>query len=183
MISKSRECSPRAPHPPGWAPRRQSSASSLDPPGGCGRADTELGAPLFLLKDGRHAQVQARSQRTMAQQGPALSWGCGSPGRGRCGRWPGAVPACSCLQLLCAFAPQAGSSWPCWLCSWLSWCGTLSLERTGTLNCESIFHVLLWVFHFVFFRKGAQGWSVMEWGPGGREDGSESQGVASPLHY
>ena len=43
----------------------------------------ELGAPLFLLKDGRHAQVQARSQRTMAQQGPALSWGCGSPGRGR----------------------------------------------------------------------------------------------------
>ena len=80
--------------------------------------------------------------------------------------------------------PQAGSSWPCWLCSWLSWCGTLSLERTGTLNCESIFHVLLWVFCFIyFFRKGAQGWSVMEWGPSDREEGSESQGVASPLHY
>ena len=36
---------------------------------------------------------------------------------------------------------------------------------------------------FFFFRKGAQGWSVMEWGPSGREEGSESQGVPSMLGW
>lgn len=73
-------------------------------------------------------------------------------------RWTGAVPACFCLQLLCACALQAGSSWPCWLWSWSSWCGTPSPEKTGTSSCESPFHILL----LVLLRK-AWGWSTLQW--------------------
>lgn len=85
MISKSVSVYQEVPAL-GWAPRRQSSASSLDPPGGCGRTDTELGAPL-PLEGWQTCSGPSPNPENYGLAGPALSWGCRSPRWGRWGRW------------------------------------------------------------------------------------------------